>query len=206
MLELGQHDIRVDWQALEAAAPTIQARGCVTLQRAISTDLQAMVLPRLRAGTWEPLEHQGIGHEEVLRDPYLTRLLYFTMNNDLMFEAITRLTRRRPTWFDGRVYRLVPGSSHHDTWHSDASPGRLVGFSLNLSEQPYAGGDFEMRRREGPLLARLAPAGVGSASLFLIDPTLQHRVAPVEGRAPRVAFAGWFRDGVPSPRERMGKQ
>lgn len=80
-------------------------------------------------------------------------------------------------------------------WHRDAFHGvRRLAVVINLSETPFEGGRFEMRRRESkaPLFAydHTAP---GSVMVFRLGADLQHRVTPVTAGGPRVAFAGWLR-------------
>jgi hypothetical protein len=100
------------------------------------------------------------------------------------------------TRFEGRVYRMVPGTDHHDSWHDDAGEGRLVGMSLNLGPRPYMGGCFQLREKSERAVPRELPNIIpGNAILFRISPTLAHRVTPVEGIEAKTAFAGWFLSG-----------
>jgi len=41
--------------------------------------------------------------------------------------------------------------------------------------------------------ARVGGTSLGDAVIFRIADHLRHRVSPVEGDVPRVAFAGWFK-------------
>jgi hypothetical protein len=40
---------------------------------------------------------------------------------------------------------------------------------------------------------RFVNKGFGDAIVFRIGGNLEHRVAPVRGAVPKIAFAGWFR-------------
>jgi Rps23 Pro-64 3,4-dihydroxylase Tpa1-like proline 4-hydroxylase len=80
-------------------------------------------------------------------------------------------------------------------WHRDAFHGvRRLAVVINLSEQPFEGGRFEMRRREsGTPLFAYDHAVPGSMMIFRLGIDLQHRVTPVTAGGPRVAFSGWLR-------------
>lgn len=96
------------------------------------------------------------------------------------------------------MYRFIPNSGHHDTWHDDCSAGREVGMSINLSEKGYEGGIFELRERQSKrILLRMANTGLGDATLFRISSDLAHQVTEVTGETPKTAFAGWFQSGQP---------
>jgi Rps23 Pro-64 3,4-dihydroxylase Tpa1-like proline 4-hydroxylase len=89
---------------------------------------------------------------------------------------------------------LNPVSGHYDSWHSDVGQDRLVALSLNLGREPFEGGLLQIRRADSPeIIAEIANRATGDAVIFRIDPSLRHRVGPVEGHVPRTAYAGWFR-------------
>ncbi|MHB8383527.1 MAG: PqqD family protein [Candidatus Binataceae bacterium] len=78
-------------------------------------------------------------------------------------------------------------------WHDDAVRDRLAALSINIGAGIYRGGRLELRdRKAGKILARVSNRGIGSAILFRIGPTLQHRNSPVIGSVAKTAFAGWF--------------
>ena len=93
----------------------------------------------------------------------------------------------------GRVYRMIPGSGHYDSWHSDMIGHRMIGMSINLSPEPYSGGVFQLRERDSEqILYEVANTGLGDAILFRLADHLQHRITDVDGTIPKTAFAGWF--------------
>src|SRR5207253_326319 len=96
--------------------------------------------------------------------------------------------------FEGRVYRLSPGTGHYDSWHNDVGEDRLVAMSINLGRTPFQGGLLQIRRADSPALVReVANPTPGDAVIFRIDPAYCHRVGPVTGSVARTACAGWFR-------------
>ena len=119
------------------------------------------------------------------------------MNDSRLFEVIRTISGCDPiTYVDGRVYAFHSGSNHHDSWHSDASGGRQVGISINLSEREFEGGVFELRHAASDAVEwSIANTGPGDAILFRIDGDLFHRVTAVIGAAPRIVYAGWFQSG-----------
>lgn len=141
--------------------------------------------------------HQGIKSNKELcmkQDGAFGALLLF-MNDENLFKIIQSITEcGRIGCFEGRVYRVIPGEGHHDAWHSDILDDRLVGMSINLSTEDYAGGILQIRDRESEeIVSEISNLGSGDAIVFRLAPHLQHRITEVEGKAVKTAFAGWFR-------------
>ena len=96
--------------------------------------------------------------------------------------------------YEGRVYRMLPGTGHYDSWHSDVGQDRLVAMSVNLGREPFDGGVLQIRRADSPdILAEVENRVVGDAVIFRVDPAYRHRVGPLRGSGSRTAYAGWFR-------------
>jgi hypothetical protein len=88
---------------------------------------------------------------------------------------------------------MLPGAGHASDWHSDVSGGRMITMSVNLSTAPFDGGELQIREASTErMLRRLRNTGAGDAVIFRIDPSLQHQVLPLTGKASRDALAGWF--------------
>lgn len=142
-----------------------------------------------------PRSHDGIGEEACMEvNAVLARLLLLVNDQDL-FAAVRELTGCGPIGcFDGRVYRMGAPGEHYDSWHSDIGDSRLVAMSVNLSTAPYSGGLLQIREHDSDEISAEVPnLGPGDAILFRLSPDLRHQVTPVEGSAPRTAFAGWFK-------------
>ena len=133
------------------------------------------------------VEHQNI----------LSNLFFLLMNRNEYLEAIRYITGFNDIKsFSGRIYKLDASDDCFDNWHDDFKPneGRLVGISLNLSEGNYEGGHFLLRTKKTKELHKeVSYKNWGTAHLFRIDKTLEHKVTKVFGAIPRVAYAGWFR-------------
>ena len=145
-------------------------------------------------GRWITHEHEGLGREVILEDVRTLALLHFVANTPPFLGLVREFTGCDSiTRFEGRVYRMMPGSDHYDSWHHDAIAHRVVGMSLNLGPTPYTGGTFQLRKEGEHAVRQELPNTVpGDAILFRISPALEHRVTPVLGTEPKTAFAGWF--------------
>ena len=121
--------------------------------------------------------------------------LLLLVNDDKLFELIQQVTGcARIRCFEGRVYRVSAGAGHHDAWHNDIGDHRLIGMSVNLSREVYAGGILQIRdRASGEIVSEVSNVGPGDAVIFRLSENLQHRITDVEGNTSKSAFAGWFK-------------
>ncbi|MDA1183420.1 MAG: 2OG-Fe(II) oxygenase [Acidobacteria bacterium] len=160
----------------------------------LDATLVKSVIEGMRRGTWIGHEHEGLAREVILEDVRTLDLLHFVANAPAFLARIREVTGCDAiTRFEGRVYRMIPGTDHFDSWHSDAGAHRMVGMSVNLGPHPYEGGTLQLRTRGEHAVVRKLPNTVpGGAILFRISPVLSHRVTPVTGTEPKTAFAGWF--------------
>ena len=122
--------------------------------------------------------------------------LELLMNSPTLFTLIQELTGcGRIACFAGRIYRRLPSPEYYQRWHTDvAADGRMVAVTINLSTEVYQGGVLQLRdAATEQLLCQADNTGPGDAIIFRIDPSLQHRITPVEGDYPKTAMAGWFK-------------
>jgi 2-oxoglutarate-Fe(II)-dependent oxygenase superfamily protein len=195
VLSPGQADERRKLRAIFDRDHAVRLRGFLsdaTLER---------VHDCIEAGEFTVREHAGISTELCIESGAAPALLLFLTNDVELFGLVRAITGcGRIGLFDGRVYRMLAGSEHEDSWHDDLGANRMVAMSVNLGYEPYEGGVLEIRDRDSrEILSRLEDPGPGDATLFRIDPKLQHRVSSVEGETPRTAFAGWFASGPDNP-------
>lgn len=139
--------------------------------------------------------HGEIAYELCLQKYRAHTLLYFLLNNPSLFRFIQEVTGcGKIGCFEGRGYRIVPGQGHYDKWHNDMVGNRLVAISINLSTEKFEGGELQIRDKQSMrVLNEVANTGFGDAVIFRLSNDLQHRIADIEGRAPKTAFAGWFK-------------
>jgi len=194
---------RAGWQ-LTADAPTLAresarfaASHVLRLPSCFDAGLLGIVQRRLTADRFRTriaLRVHPPAADLKLRDAVTLGLLHFLLNDSVVLTTIREIAGEPAIGgFVGSVYRLVPGAGHTDSWHDDLDGNRLVAFTLNLSEGPFEGGEFELRQRGRTRpLQTIANSGPGDGLLFAIKPGLEHRIAPMTGRHPKTAFAGWF--------------
>lgn len=166
----------------------------------LAPDLSTLVRRRLAVAPITLRTEGAREIEHVLDDAVLLGALQAVLGDPALWRFIESVTGCRPiSTFSGRIYRRArrPGGDHYFPWHNDVVDGRLVGLSINLSEQPYRGGRLQIRdAATARPLADVATEAFGDAMIFRIDEALEHQVTPVEGDAPRTVLAGWFREGV----------
>jgi hypothetical protein len=170
-------------------------RHCVLLRDFFEPELLALVRRRLESAGFQDHHDSGIAEELMAQDKTLNGLLHIVTNNPKLFELVKEITGCDPIGsFGGRVYRMIPGGGHYDTWHSDVGDNRLITLSLNLSADVYSGGLLQIREVEsGRIVHEVANTGLGDAILFRISTKLCHRVSALEGTGAKTAFAGWFK-------------
>ncbi len=130
----------------------------------------------------------------MMRNPTLA-LLQFLTNDPWLFKRVENITGCKQTeYFDGRVYRFVPGEGHRHFWHDDDVHGRMIAMSINLSTDIYSGGILQIRdSKTKKIYHKVANVGFGDAILFRIHDRLEHRLTAITGTMAKVSYAGWFR-------------
>lgn len=180
---------------LDAARAHFERHGWVKLRAFFSPALLDLVQGELTDAAFAPKTHGELGRELCLGAGPLTARLMHLVNDAKLFGLVDRITDCGSIGcFEGRVYRLVPGTDHHDAWHTDMVMGRLVAMSVNLSRERYEGGELAIRSaRTRALVASVPNLGYGDAVLFRLSHDLEHRVSDMRGLSPKTAYAGWFR-------------
>ena len=94
----------------------------------------------------------------------------------------------------GRVQQIEVNPDTELSWHNDMwEPNRRIGFTINLSDNAYEGGDFALRRAgTEEVLSEHRHVDYGGALMFDVGYNFEHRVAPVTAGGPRRTYAGWF--------------
>lgn len=167
---------------------------CIPLPSLLEPGLLRVIQRQIDTATFNQKTHEGLSVELCMADNTALHLLHFLTHDPRLFEIIQQITGcGRIGCFDGRVYRMVPGSQHYDSWHDDMSEHRMIGMSINLSRNIYSGGIFQMRNRDSlQTIYETANTGFGDGIIFRLSSQLQHRITEVEGSVPKTAFAGWF--------------
>ena len=193
-------------QSFAAAREHFDTRGYLKLAGLIEPGFLSRILEAIDRATFYERVHEGIGVELCAAPGAAAGALALACNDPALFELVAELTGcGRIGFFDGRIYRLRPGAGDYDSWHSDVADERLIAMSINVGREPFEGGVLQIRRSDSSdVLAEVANPMPGDAVIFRIDPQLRHRVGPLQGRAPRTAYAGWFRRH-PDFRELLGQ-
>ncbi|MDP1569779.1 MAG: 2OG-Fe(II) oxygenase [Vicinamibacterales bacterium] len=182
--------------ALDALAAAFATARVLRLPRLFDADLLALLQRHLAAAAFTTRIAHGVYPPAVdlkLRDDHLHGVLHFLLNDPAVVATVQHVAGVPEIGgFVGAVYRLLPGAGHRDSWHDDADGNRRVALTVNLSEAPFEGGEFQLREKAGRPLATIANTGPGDGVLFAIDPSLEHCIAPMRGVTPKTALAGWF--------------
>lgn len=167
---------------------------CILLPSLLDPGLLHVIQRQIDAATFNQRTHEGIGAEICMAENQAVYMLHFLANDPHLFQIIQQITGCGPIGcFTGRVYRMVPGSQHYDSWHDDIIEHRMIGMSINLSPEVYSGGIFQIRDRDSPqIIHEVANTGFGDGIVFRLTAQLQHRVTEVDDSVPKTAFAGWF--------------
>jgi len=196
MVQLTRSGPIVSWTAPELSRlrSEFDRRHCIRLPSLLPAEGFGYVRRHIDRGAFAEKVHGTIGVELCMAGNAALDLLYFLTNDPRVFQVVQELTRCNPIGgFVGRIYRMVPGTGHYDSWHSDCLDHRMIGLSINLGAETYAGGVFQLRERGSEAILTEAPnTGAGDAILFRIAGHIEHRVTAVEGSVPKTAFAGWF--------------
>lgn len=188
-----------------AARETFRQQHCVRLAQVLDPSVLAYALPKLadeRNGFYLSKHPGGDAKCVFLRqeltaehDHPVSTLLTILLNQRTLLQAIDDICcfggKLQSVY--GRYTEMHPGGDHFDSWHDDTNESRVLGFSINLSPKPYAGGQFQMRDVQTKEIVGTVDSQLGDCHLFRIHHGLEHWVAPVAGATPRCCYAGWFR-------------
>jgi hypothetical protein len=186
-----------DRHTLDRARDAFARHHLIRIPSFFSADLLDEIERTTANSTFNPRVHsEAHGATDVaLDDERMRWLLMVVMNEPTLFSVIRSLTACDEIGcFFPTVYKLVPGSGHFDRWHDDAKEdNRLIGMSINLGRQPFAGGVLQIRRKgTEAILHAEHNTRFGDAMIFRIDRALEHFVTEVTGDIARIALAGWF--------------
>ena len=201
MIQLTRGGVKIDLPADRAGQLRAEfaSRHVLRLPAFLDAALAASIESRLSSAAFRARVEDGLEIEGTLDDPALTSLFRFVLNDPALFDVVDALTSCGPIGcFTGRVYRrrasTRPGEQYYP-WHNDVADHRMIGLSINLGRDVFAGGVLQVRdaNTHAPI-AEIANTVFGDAVLFRISDALQHQVTPVEGAAVRTVMAGWFRE------------
>lgn len=175
---------------------------CIRLPQLLDPSVIGYVLPKVasdrsrlythhdRTNTGEPAFAREVRFGQ---DHPVNALFYILLNQRAFLRSVESLCGcGKLRDIAGRYFERHPDTDQFDSWHDDNIDGRIVGFSINLSPQPYAGGQFQLRDSETGRIFAQVDSQLGDGHVFRIHRQLEHRVTNVVGTAPRCSYAGWF--------------
>ncbi len=183
-------------QAEGAVAAAFAERSAVVLSGLLDPEFRRMIAPALR----HPFVEQRIDGAPGMRqvEPGIqpaSRALELALRRAPMLRWLERVADCGPlNHVEGEIAEHRAGGEDYLSWHQDThKPGRKLALVIDLSDTPYAGGMFELRDRESKdMLVQHHHNQPGSALLFRIADTLEHRVLSVTDGGPRRVFASAF--------------
>jgi hypothetical protein len=145
------------------------------------------------------LDHGDAGLDLRMYNNSTHELLHVLVNDRKLLDLVGKITKNNKLkYFSGRVYKMIPGGGHYDSWHTDISWHRVLTLSINLSTEAYSGGVLRIRdRKTKQIIQEVSNTVPGDGILFPISTHLEHMVTNVEGAIPKIAFAGWFNSEIP---------
>jgi hypothetical protein len=175
-----------------------KSEHCIYLRNMIHPDLLSMLSAKVDEAEFGSRHYDAVGDELRMAPNLVSGTLQFILNDESIFSWVRQVTNCEPVGcFNGRVYMLMPGKGHSFDWHDDChdNSNRLIALSVNLGSKPYEGGLLELREAASKKIVFRSPhLNCGDAVMFRISAALEHRVTPVTGYTPKIAFAGWFQN------------
>ena len=203
MIQLTTSGVRIAKDdAWAAQQQEFAQRHCVVLEGFLGESILCHIPRMLEHGEFDlrgdfDYEGQAFARELTMRkSEALPQMLFYFLNQPRLREAIAEFTGCEKTirTFAGRCFKHLPGCGQFDSWHGDVRDERLYALSINLSKEPFEGGSFQIRsRRTREVFQTVGANRFGDACLFRIDNSLEHKILPLRGTAPRCRYAGWFR-------------
>lgn len=200
MIIIKPKNIEVDASQLATFKKEFEQSNLFICPQLFDNTLKALIDKQFSITQFTEFVHKGddgvvIGQEHVIpSDSALPKIINFYLNHKDVLDIVREISGiSEIKSFTGRAYRFEANQQSFDNWHSDMSNGRLLGLSLNLTDKPYGGGEFNIRNASSKqLYGKVKHDKWGAAHFFRISDDLEHKVEKVQGEVPRVAFAGWF--------------
>ena len=181
---------------------TFRQQHCVRLPRLLDPPVIAYVRAKVaeysgfHVNTVRGENHEHLTSRELRAGPEhpVSNLFWILLSQPHFLQAIDDICGcgGKLQRMAGRYMELHPNTDQLIDWHDDGLPGRRLGFSIDLSPQPFAGGQFQLRHARTKRMYARVDSQLGDCHLFRIHPTLEHRITPLTGTTPRCSYAGWI--------------
>ncbi len=190
-----QTEIRDDGGA--CAAQFAQGRAMLC-RSAVAPGFLGRLLALCNGGHFVSDAVEGLGHREVEKPGRAGGALTLALKRAAMTRWLETVTACGPLAdVDGRIVQTWPRPDDQLVWHDDLTERRRrLAITVNLSEEPYEGGLFELRDvRRGTVLFQHRHDAPGDVLIFEVMRGLEHRVLPLTSGGPRRVYTGWFFSG-----------
>jgi hypothetical protein len=155
-----------------ALAARFAQRHVLELPDLLQPDVLERLAPVIHAARFVPRAEEGVGARLRERPTRLGNLLCLLLRSQALRDWLTRITGVSPLAdVNGAVARFERGGGQGLDWHNDLDA---------------------TGRDTGEILFRHNHRKPGSALVFRVSKTLQHRVTPVSAGGPRTVFSGWY--------------
>lgn len=200
MIQIKQKGISLsDKGKIESLRQEYAETSSIILREFIEPSIVKHLLKRFETTNFVPKSEISGGYEFgktlfVPQDEPIIFTFHLLLNNPKLFKLIEHLTDCEEIGnFTGRMHRSMPDENHLIEWHDDNSNHRLVGITLELSDEKYRGGKFQLRETKSTKIIReISDTNPGDAFIFRISPDLQHRLTVLEEGGKRTVGVGWF--------------
>jgi hypothetical protein len=173
-------------------------RPALLFDDVFAPDLHARIMALAAAAPFVDEEIAQVGTREVESPQRIGGMIGLLLNRPVLRDWIEEATGLSPVRaISGRLAQFRANGCDALGWHNDFGlqdvGNRLLGVVINLSDTPFEGGRFELRRlgETQPIVSHHYDRP-GSMMLFAVRRDLEHRVEPVLGGGPRRIYAGWF--------------
>ena len=113
---------------LTRMAAAFRARQSLQISGLLDPPLLRLIQAELTRSEFHTRTHGGIGVETCMESNAVAGLLHFLVNNRDLFRFVESVSGCGPIGcFSGRVYRMVPGEDHYDSWHGGRATRARVG-------------------------------------------------------------------------------
>ncbi|MFM5949978.1 MAG: 2OG-Fe(II) oxygenase [Novosphingobium sp.] len=196
-----QSPFRINRMDTEIAAdpaawrPRFDAVPAFAFEDVLSADLLDLLMRQAAGARYIDDDVRYIGTRQIESPQRVSGTISLMLGRGDLFAWLEQATGCGPIKaLAGRIAQTRANDQDELVWHDDSdSPDRLLGVVINLSDQPYDGGLFELRRKgEREPLFSFRHSRPGSITLFAVRSDLEHRVLPVTAGGPRRVYAGWM--------------
>lgn len=201
MSAAAQSPFRINRMGTEIAAdpadwrPGFDRVPALALEDALAPDLLDLLMRQVASASYIDDDVRYIGTRQIESPQRIGGSISLMLGRGELFDWLERATGCGPIKaLAGRIAQTRANDQDELVWHDDNdSPDRLLGVVINLSDQPFEGGLFELRRKgESEPLFAYRHVQPGSITLFAVRRDLEHRVLPVTAGGPRRVYAGWM--------------